>query len=264
MSKPLILGISGPAGSGKSTVASMFPVFVPIALGDPLKRLCRSVYDFTVEQLWGPSEERSKPDLRYPRAHTWVRPQHTSDLRPGDFVRGDESTCACCGQVARLYQNEDDVWRESEEDITPCYLTPRFALQTLGTEWGRGCYEATWVETCLRASRLLTESPGWTYTATIGLEQTVSWNLTGPAPAQGVFIHDVRFRDEVQQIQARGGKVIRLVRPKAGLGGAAGQHQSEKEMGGIFDHEFDAVLRNDESLDVLRERAEALIERLRG
>jgi hypothetical protein len=31
-----------------------------------LKRICQSVWQFTNEQLWGPSHMRNQPDLRYP------------------------------------------------------------------------------------------------------------------------------------------------------------------------------------------------------
>jgi len=62
-----IVGIIGKAGSGKDTVADMLHElrYDKIAFADPLKRFCMDVFEFTEEQLWGPSEKRSEPDERY-------------------------------------------------------------------------------------------------------------------------------------------------------------------------------------------------------
>lgn len=63
-------GELGNAGSGKSTVAKQLVNdhgFVEVSLADPLKRITQEVYDFSDEQLWGPSEARNAPDMRYPR-----------------------------------------------------------------------------------------------------------------------------------------------------------------------------------------------------
>lgn len=74
-----ILGISGYAytdekaismGAGKDTVARFIADsgFIQIALADPIKRLAMELWDFSEEQLWGPSELRNEPDRRYPLA----------------------------------------------------------------------------------------------------------------------------------------------------------------------------------------------------
>ena len=63
-----VIGITGQANSGKDTVASYFVNnhnFVQVALADPLKRLGSKVFEFTEEQLWGPSEYRNALDPRY-------------------------------------------------------------------------------------------------------------------------------------------------------------------------------------------------------
>lgn len=66
----MIIGIAGRAGSGKDTVADLLVRdhrFVKIAFADPLKRICKKVFDFTDEQFWGPSSARNGPDKRYLR-----------------------------------------------------------------------------------------------------------------------------------------------------------------------------------------------------
>lgn len=250
-----LLGISGLAGSGKDTFASFFQPFnaANVALADPLKRIARDVYDFSDQQLWGPSEERNKPDPRYPRRHTW---------HPINEVEG--FVCACCGQKRRI--------SESHEGSSPCYLTPRYALQLLGTDWGRQCYPNTWVDKCIRmASTLLYGKPtrmhyvyalnydgpreaymGTTYPLYSAQEGAYDFQDRSEAGRiKLVTVSDVRFQNEIDAIQKAGGKVVRVKRPGAGLGGAAGQHPSEAEQLSIPDSAFDFVVENGGTLEEL-------------
>jgi hypothetical protein len=231
----MILGISGLAGSGKDTVAEFLGKdlrFATVSFADPLKRIARDVYDFTDEQLWGPSANRNKADERYRRPHTWIEPG---------------SPCACCGC---LFEDAGD---------RACYLTPRYALQTLGTEWGRHCYPETWSEMGVRTAQKLLQStqdggtPGWHslyYSPQQGLWQ--GHNLH-EIPAVG--IPDVRFVNEMEIIRRAGGKNLRVKRKGAGLRGGAALHKSEVEQASIPDELFDAVLVNDGTLDELRAKA---------
>ena len=61
-----LIGISGPAGSGKDTVARMISDLVPgtqaVAQADPLKRFCAEVFGWGPDRLWGPSERRAEED----------------------------------------------------------------------------------------------------------------------------------------------------------------------------------------------------------
>jgi hypothetical protein len=211
----MIVGICGLAGSGKDTAADFLVKnegFVKIAFADPLKRICRDVYDFTDLQLWGPSEERNKPDTRYPREH-------------GPYS-GDK--CMCCGI-------EPYKQREAGGELPQCYLTPRFALQLLGTEWGRTCYPNTWADLAIRTARKVLYQSGilrsvfFNYDARVGL--TTSSTPLGPKP-RGVVISDVRFVNEIVAINGASGFVYQTTRG-FGLEGAAGQHKSEVEMRSI-------------------------------
>jgi hypothetical protein len=60
-------------------------------------------------------------------------------------------------------------------------------------------------------------------------------------------ISDVRFLNELRAIQKKGGFVIRIIRPGAGLEGEAAQHVSENELGDE-DGLYDAILHNDGTL----------------
>ena len=225
----MIIGICGKAGSGKST-ASDFLVkdhgFICVPFADPLKRIAKDVFSFTNEQLWGPSEERNKPDMRYQREHY-----------------GKVVTCECCGLDCEVDADK------------PCYLTPRHALQQLGSEWGRACYPNVWVEYALRVANSLLYGSGiarsvhYSYNAQEGLFAT---NVPAGPPPKGVVIPDVRFRNEVDAITAAGGEVWRIRRRQEGLASSAGQHQSETEQNGIPWELFSTTLFNTGTIENLQ------------
>lgn len=214
----MIIGICGPAGVGKDTVADMLighnQQWVKVALADPLKRICKEVFEFSDHQLWGPSEARNEPDTRYARPEEHQRP----------------------GQ--------------------PC-LTPRHALQTLGTEWGRTCYNDVWVDYMVRiASDLF--GGGFSYTARNGL-------MPSKAPeeafdTQHVLVPDVRFQNEALRIKRENGMLIRVHRPMPGLRGPAGQHVSETEVNSIPDDAFDYVVMNTGTMKHLQAEVDLLYE----
>lgn len=100
-----------------------------------------------------------------------------------------------------------------------CGRTPRHAMQTLGTEWGRQCV----------AQNLWTTL--WSARAGDCLD------LGGR-----VVVDDCRFPDEADVVRRMGGIVVRL----SGRGGIAGSHASEAQ---AFD--ADVELGNAGSLDEL-------------
>lgn len=63
-----LIGLGGLAGAGKDTAAEALTErcgFVKIAFADPMKRFAMEMWNFTEEQLWGPSERRNAVDPRY-------------------------------------------------------------------------------------------------------------------------------------------------------------------------------------------------------
>lgn len=211
----MILGISANAGSGKDTAADYLVKhynFVKMSLADEMKRICKRVYNFSDEQLWGPSEMRNKPDERYPRV---IKVSE-------EMVSPDESVAS--------YRRE--------------FLSPRVALQTLGTEWGRACYENTWVDATIRDAKRVLEGRA-DYSKSAGIFATTSdWAPTG------VVIPDCRFRNEIDAIHKAGGKMVRLRRNGIQVGnvGIKG-HASEMEQATIPDSDFDYVIEVEEGLE---------------
>jgi hypothetical protein len=255
----MIIGLCGQAGSGKDAVADAMVRnhgFVKVALADPLKRICREVYDFTDDQLWGPSAARNAPDKRYLRKPASVEEQYTYagrvTLMDGTILEGGT-------RITHRIENPDE------------YLTPRYALQKLGTEWGRDCYPNTWVDLALRtAQALLSEDPiiRPTYSAQRGLDYT-DIDAAGRRPGnggrvRGVVISDVRFRNEVDALRASNSRVVRVTRKGAqGLAGAQGQHVSETEQLAIPDALFDSHFLNaGDGLDRLAMATAGLVDAL--
>lgn len=104
-----------------------------------------------------------------------------------------------------------------------CGRTPREAMQTLGTEWGRECIGADfWV-------RCWTES-----VRALGVDARV-------------VVDDVRFENEVAAIRSFGGEIWRIERPGLTPDG----HVSET---GILALPVDRVIQNDGSIYELRSR----------
>lgn len=110
--------------------------------------------------------------------------------------------------LAALGLNHEELYGKAK--YLPCSKlsgkTPQFAMQQLGTEWGRKLFgETFWV------SRLMDE---------IILHQRTD-------PEDDIIIDDLRFHNEEKMIHDLGGIVIRIVRP--GVQGS--DHQSESEIG---------------------------------
>jgi hypothetical protein len=234
----MIVGISGLAGSGKDTAADFFVRnhdFVRVSLADPVKRVCADIYGFSFDQLWGPSPSRNAPDERFPREH-------------GPFRDG---RCACCGFGFDLFPFD----MAKPDGLPQCYLTPRFALQQLGTEWGRDCFSDTWVTYALTVAGKLSVEGGYSYTPMGGL----AFRVSQPRRRFNVVIPDVRFKNEIAGLHSVGAILVRIVRPNAGLSGVAGAHRSETELSAVPDSTFNAVVQNDGTLAVLEERVAQLI-----
>jgi hypothetical protein len=237
ISGPVIVGISGLAGSGKDVVASIlkrYHSFETLSFSDPMKRFCKEVLGFTDDQLWGPSPLRNAEDERFPR-----------------------------------YTEEEWSTARSQDSLPkgPRYLSPRHALQALGTEWGRNCYPDIWVDYAIRTAKDLLSQDLLGYTPQLGLFDLRDCSRRQGSgergrPSRGVAIPDVRFRNEMNAIQREGGKVVRIIRPGAGLQGAASGHLSETEQTGIPDSEFDFVILNDSTLEELPARVRQMLRAL--
>ena len=113
-------------------------------------------------------------------------------------------------------------------------VTPRWAMQSLGTEWGRTLiHEDVWAIACL--SRIETaEDPDWVIT-------------------------DTRFINEARIIREHGGIIVKVVRPGANTGEFE-DHPSERQIDLI---EPDYTILNDGTLEDLETRVAGVLATLR-
>jgi len=95
--------------------------------------------------------------------------------------------------------------------------TPREAMQTLGTEWGRSLSADLWVN-------------AWRRRVDRDVEESKA-----NAEDYILIADDVRFPNEAAAIRSRGDIVVRVKRPGAGLTGTTGRHASETEDLGAAD-----------------------------
>lgn len=238
----MIVGISGLANSGKDSTGDLLVKhfgFAKVAFADPIKRAAMDWWEFTEHQLWGPSEMRNQPDKRYrvSREDVLFARRSKAALEGGGIV---------CPQLIADCAAEQD-WE---------YLTPRSALQKIGTEGARAAETEVWVRYGLRVAKQL-QGPNKAYYRTKGIytDDTINYS--------GVVITDMRFENEVDAVLGAGGIVIRIKRPDAGLSGEAGKHASEEEQASIPDSKFNYILNNDSSLDALEKKVFKMSERLK-
>lgn len=214
-------GRRGSAGAGKDTVADAIVEHfagIKVGLGDEMKRICKKIYDFSDEQLWGPSEMRNAPDHRYP-------------------LPGPES------------QESREAWERFHQEKTTSpalvelealgWLSPRRALQQLG-EWGRDNSARTWTSIVIQAAQEL-DFIGRCYSPRLGVIPRVPRLGTPPC----VVVNDVRYPDELVAFAEVGGMGIRVKRRVEILDNSVIGHPSEKALLGTPDSAFDVVIDND-------------------
>lgn len=169
-----VIGLSGFAGSGKTTAAKHLVEahgFVTVKFAGPLKAMMRAL---------GLGEREIEGDLK----------------EVGHHLLG--------------------------------HKTPRYAMQTLGTEWGRAHFgEGFWVN--------------------LARERVLEILGTGGR----VVIDDVRFPNEAATIKDLGGAVLRVYRPGVGPVNA---HASDNQAL-VWDYE----ITNDDSISVLHTALDAIV-----
>lgn len=106
--------------------------------------------------------------------------------------------------------------------------TARYAMQTLGTEWGRDIMgKSFWLDLWMRDVAFLPR----------------------------IVCDDVRFENEADAIRKIGGYLIKIERSGSGLEGTGSKHASEM----IDGLKPDEILQNDSSIDILYAKLDAIV-----
>jgi hypothetical protein len=225
--------------------------YIGVAFADAIKRLCMLTFDeFSTETLWG--------DTKYRNAEhqiDWGRARH-------HFVSNVDHWLASLTHLLTSERAEYKkfVWNwfsEIEERAKTKPMTARLALQLLGTEYGRAYRDNIWVRHVLEEI-IPAIKAGSGYRRESGLYERYSDVL----PANGVVITDVRFINELAEMQHYGAYVIKVIRnslkgkentaEEAGIKG----HASEAEMRSIPDAAFNLVLEMDDGAENVYPRLE--------
>ncbi|NJO18374.1 MAG: hypothetical protein HC877_22370 [Thioploca sp.] len=136
------------------------------------------------------------------------------------------------------------------------YLTPRIALQQIGSGVGRKLYKKTWVDCTIRTIAKLTKDPYSQYNRSVGIVSSLKI-----IPKKGFIITDLRLLDELDVLKKYNFFLIRVKRNTAGLQGPAANHESETEMLEIPDSVFNEIIYNNSTLDDLKINVEKVLSR---
>ncbi len=231
----MIIGIVGQANSGKDTLANFLVDrygLTQVTFATPMKQFIWKVFDFSKEQLWGPSQYRNQVDHRYNRYDLDEGQLDSAWAAAFDTLQREGMPWLSHLHVHATEQHFKALvdWFHWLGTHYPNSLTPRIALQTLGNEWGRNKVdENLWVNYALE---------------------------TAQEKATGVVISDIRYKNELEAIKAAGGKVLQITRPAATAKVGINLHTSETEQQDFDISNIDFFLSNDGSLNDLYEDVE--------
>jgi len=249
-----VLGLLGPAGSGKDLVADWLcnHGFVKVAFADPIKRFAMKCFTLDPDSLWGPSEKRNQ--MLNVNEMWWMTAignlPHAQDeiinkvLEQGDRVTGYLKLMEWLTGLRAAYREQ---------------ISARVILQTLGTEWGRSVDPLMWAKYAHKTAFVMQGNE-----RTSGLRYDQKFGIyADECNARGVVIPDHRFQNEVALTQAHGGYVLRLRRlaleKKEETVGIAG-HRSEAEQKTIPDEAFDHVFNFPEGVEKVYEALQGALE----
>jgi hypothetical protein len=171
-----VIGLSGPAGSGKSEAA----------------KYLADVHGYTPVKFAGPLK---------------------------DMVRAFYRAAGLTDEVEIERRIEGDLKEEPCPYLNGC--TPRHAMQTLGTEWGRVCMgQNFWIN---------------------------AWARKVDSIAEPVVTDDCRFNNEAETVRAIGGDVVKL-KPKV----ARRKGSTHVAEAGIGDDWVTHTIKNDGTIDELK------------
>jgi hypothetical protein len=141
-------------------------------------------------------------------------------------------------------------------DVEQMYLTPRYALQQLGTSWGRNCYPHIWSEYALRVYHRLQRGDTY-YDRRDGLRTMLGAGSSWMKAKTHVVISDVRYLEEIETLKRGGAFIVRIRRDpdkkSSTLTNVLASHSSEIELSTVDPNLFDDVIDNNGSLDAFKQ-----------
>lgn len=229
----MIVVLAGALGSGKDTIGDILVKnhgFRKYAFATPLKQMVKMAFPaFTDESLYGSSSLRSTQFKEYPITNCpfcggelYEEPWDPLRWKNGSWVPSPAGTVMM--RVCPEHGPAED------------FVSPRLALQTLGTEWGRRLYSNVWVDAAFEYIKNTHERDFEKYGETFSGGSPTRTDLE-----RKWVITDCRFKNEVEGSQKNGGIVVRLTR---NMDANVTSHASETELKTIPLEKFDQVFDN--------------------
>lgn len=246
----MIIVLAGAMGSGKDTIGDLLVKnhgFTKTSFAEPLKQMAKLAFPaFTDESLYGSSSARETQFIQYPFSGTCLHCGRdccdAEDMGPGEQHWPEQYRYHC--EICDLNYTTS--------------VSPRMALQTLGTEWGRRLYPNVWVD----AAFVRLKVARWKWKERMF---PAAYGMAHPnfpmEPEPNFVITDCRFKNEVEGSKKNGGIVVRLTRR---MDAATTSHASEAELKTIPLNQFDYVFDNTlYGLEQLPEQVEIMLELLK-
>lgn len=128
--------------------------------------------------------------------------------------------------------NEDHLYGDLKEVVDPVWgITPRYAKQTLGTDWGRNLINRDiWIKYAEEYSKRY--------------------------PDKVLVVTDVRFENEADFIRNSGGTIVHIKRQELDQINGVANHESEA---GVATKLSDIVITNDGTLEELRLKCDKIV-----
>lgn len=237
--------------------------FIDLAFADHIKRLCRAVFKaFTDDALWGePALRNEAVVINWDEATyrlTWGLDDWIMQIANLPVEKRAEYKLT----VKKWFEHIRRVSTQEDPDkvLIQGSMSPRVALQLLGTEYGRAFEKKIWSGLIMEevVPKLANKANG--YERHFGLTQ-----LSQSRPdIKGVVITDCRYLSEMEHVQEAGGYVIKIVRnSKKGkeneaLKHGVANHSSEVELQSIPNDKYDLVLEMDDGAENVYPRLEKM------
>lgn len=215
---PGLLLLAGRRAVGKSTAADHLQArfdAIQIAQADPLKQLVGLVFGWPDELLHGPSSARDAVDTKFADRAAWRDAFERLDRHGPTWLRGLGIS------PGRFFPTLKSWMALLGVEGIGHGMSPRRALQTLGTDWGRAKVGPdVWVNAAiLRAA----------------------FKVQDGAPL--VVITDGRFENEIDRVRDAGGRVILLTAETTEKAGD--MHPSERGLDNVPRSKFDWMIHNE-------------------
>jgi len=234
-----IIALCGSAHVGKDTAARMLcdkGKGVTVAFADRLKEICIELFELEHRHFYDEQGKEEPTKFECPTCPSCG----SLEVEVG----GDRAYCRACRLSAGL-----------EEFIA--HWTGRTIAQFIGFNCFRRVWPRVWANRTFREAR---------YYLGIGPHPVTGSKLSRGRAAQFVVISDCHFLDvECEMVWEVGGEVWRIRRPEVeGLAPGISGHASETGPEAVPDSKCQAVIYNDSTLEVFRERLAAEFARFRS